>query len=247
MEAGERRSRLRSMTTKTCRPHRRGDVRRQECVGREGEPVPVAADSLTRRASSCQAQRRAGSPRRRRGNVRRDGSAATAGRARRRVPASPAAAAPEVQQGLERRRPRDARQDTLNIAERDVLRCAADEAKHPKVPSGHLMSSATTTDGRGHRLASSTARPSTWMSRFARHDVRRAINLEPSQGFTAPDSARAPAARRRCCRPFQVGGAARRHLLDLRETGNPPRRGMSICVASRQCQRAFGLLPLSPC
>jgi hypothetical protein len=74
---------------------------------------------------------------------------------------------------------------TLAIAANDIMRVAADEAKNPKIPVGHLM--ARTVDDNGHKVTSWYGSPSVWMNRWAgpARFVTK-VNLRPSQGFTAP-------------------------------------------------------------
>jgi hypothetical protein len=73
---------------------------------------------------------------------------------------------------------------TLNIAEADILRCAADEAAHPKVPVGHLMKRER--DVGGHKHVEFFGSPRVWMDRFHRGTrYVEKINLRPMQGITS--------------------------------------------------------------
>jgi hypothetical protein len=71
---------------------------------------------------------------------------------------------------------------TLDMAERDILSAAADEARHPKVPRGLLMERKTS-DGKGH-FVSTFHGSMTWLDHFRRPTrfVQR-INLKPSLGY----------------------------------------------------------------
>jgi hypothetical protein len=156
-----------------------------KALGEEGRPVPVAADgglnaARARRAKLAGVQARHDSVAQKFGEQALPAlQGETVGQYRRRL-LRPLQKYSQTWKGVDLD---GLGKPTLDIAERDILLAASDEAQHPKVPRGFLMERKTS-DGKGHFI--STFHGSmTWLDRH-RRPVRfvERINLRPMQGIT---------------------------------------------------------------